>query len=380
MSNAPRVSLDVAALVADPYPQLMRLQAETPIAFVPELNATLICRRDTIFAQEKRIEVFSSRQPGGLMTRLMGENMMRKGGADHQAERKACFPAFSPRTVQQRWKAQFETACSEALADLAPGADLVCDYAMRVSGEALRAITGLHDLAWQEMDAVSQGMMDGIANYTGDPAVEARCHAATARIDAAIDAAWSDPPEASLLAVQLAAGLPEATVRANIKLAISGGQNEPRDVIAGCAATLLQRPDQLALVRKGQASWQDVFNEYARWMAPIGMSPREVAVEDTVDGVTFHKGDRVFLMFGIGNRDPEIFDHPDQFDLTRDTGKSISFGAGPHFCAGAAASKCLVSEVALPMLFETFPDMRLSDEVIFSGWAFRGPKSVTVTW
>ena len=67
MSTAPRVSLDLAALVADPYPQLARLQAETPIAYVPALQATLITRRNVIFEQEKRIEVFSSHQPGGLM-------------------------------------------------------------------------------------------------------------------------------------------------------------------------------------------------------------------------------------------------------------------------------------------------------------------------
>lgn len=380
MSTAPVVHLHLAALRADPYPQLAQVQATTPIAFVPELGATLITRRDAIFTQEKRIDVFSSQQPDGLMTRLMGENMMRKDGDAHAAERKACFPAFSPRTVQARWKSAFETACAEALDDLDGQADLVRDYAMRVSGEALRAITGLHDLTWQEMDAVSQGMMDGIANYTGDPAVEARCHAATARIDAAIDAGWYAPPEASLLAVQQAAGLSEASIRANIKLAISGGQNEPRDVIAGCAATLLHRPEALAMVRAGQVTWQEVFNEYARWMAPIGMSPRQVAQEDTVDGVTFHPGDRVFLMYGIGNRDPEVFDNPDAFDLTRDTGRSIAFGAGPHFCAGAAASKCLVSEVALPMLFDRLPDMHLTEEVTFTGWAFRGPKSVPVAW
>ena len=42
-------------------------------------------------------------------------------------------------------------------------------------------------MRYQDMDAWSQAMIDGIANYAGDPAVEARCHAATAGIDAAID-------------------------------------------------------------------------------------------------------------------------------------------------------------------------------------------------
>ncbi|MFZ7089773.1 cytochrome P450 [Primorskyibacter sp. 2E233] len=382
MSSAPIFDIDPKTFHADPYPSLARMQAEAPIAFVPQLNATLITRHATIYAQEKRTQVFSSQQPQGLMTRLMGENMMRKDGAPHLEERKACFPAFSPRTVKNHWSASFENSASAILAELRPkgACDLVRDYAMRVSGEALRAITGLHDLTWQKMDAVSQGMIDGIANYAGDPKIEARCHAATRRIDAAIEAGLDAPPPLSLLAVQLDAGLPMDTVRANIKLAISGGQNEPRDAIAGTAWALLSHPDQLALVRSGTASWRDAFEEYARWMSPIGMSPREIAQEDTVDGVTFAKGSRAFLMFGIGNRDGSVFESPNRFDVTRDCSKSLAFGAGPHFCAGAAASRSLIADVALPKLFETLPDLALDGPTPFAGWAFRGPLSMPVRW
>lgn len=316
------------------------------------------------------------------MSQLMGVNMMRKDGDAHAAERRATFPTFSPRTVRDVWETRFRTATSQTLDELTPlgHCDLVRDYAMRVSGEALRVMTGLSDLSWQEMDAVSQGMIDGIANYAQDPEIEARCHAATARIDRAIDVHLDAPPEMSLLDVQLRAGLEMDSVRANIKLAISGGQNEPRDAIAGAAWALLTHPDQLALVLQGQATWRQVFEEYARWMSPIGMSPREVAQEDTVDGVTFHIGDRVFLMFGIGNRDPQHFPDPDRFDVTRDTVGSLSFGAGPHFCAGAAASRSLIADVALPMLFERLTGLGLDGDVQLRGWAFRGPVSVPVRW
>ncbi len=380
MSDAPHVSLDLKALQADPYPQLAAMQARTPIAFVPELGATLITRRDVIFEQEKRIETFSSRQPNGLMTRLMGENMMRKDGAAHLAERRACFPSYSPKTVARHWRAQFEAATEATLDDLqdAGGGDLVRDYAMRVSGEALRVITGLYALDWRDMDRVSQAMIDGISNYIGDPDVEARCHQATAQIDAAIDAAHADPPPMSLIEAQLRVGLPMDSLRANIKLAISGGQNEPRDAIAGCAWALLSHPDQLAQVLSGEIPWQSVFEEYARWIAPIGMTPREVARHDKVDAVRFEPGDRVFLMFGIGNRDPAVFDSPETFDVTRDTRSSLAFGAGPHFCAGAAAARCLIAEVALPRLFQRFGKITLEGPVPYAGWAFRGPLAMPV--
>ncbi|WP_127557600.1 cytochrome P450 [Nioella ostreopsis] len=387
MSDAPIYEIDPKAFWADPYPDLKRMRAAAPIAYVPQLNATLITRRDDIFAQEKRVEVFSSDQPEGLMTVLMGQNMMRKDGADHAAERKAVFPTVSPKTVRDVWTAQFRARTAEVLDRIAPmgACDLVKDFALPVSGEALKAITGLTNMSYAEMDRVSQGMIDGCANYAGDPEVEARCHDCTASIDRHIDDRMPElraAPDHSLLSVQMQAGLSDAQIRANVKLAISGGQNEPRDAIAGTAWALLTHPDQLAMVQTGQATWMQAFEEYARWISPIGMSPRRVAKRDTVNGVTFEPEDRVFLMFGSGNRDEAVFARPDLYDLTQDCSASIAFGAGPHFCAGAWASKALIGDVALPTLFDRLRGLRLDppEASRFGGWAFRGPLSMPVAW
>ena len=75
-----------------------------------------------------------------------------------------------------------------------------------------------------------------------------------------------------------------------------------------------------------------------------------------------------------------MFEDPDRFDIGRDNRKSISFGAGPHFCAGAAASRVLIADIALPKLFQRFPDLRIDGEVTFGGWAFRGPLQLPVSW
>ena len=55
-------------------------------------------------------------------------------------------------------------------------------------------------------------------------------------------------------------------------------------------------------------------------------------------------------------------------------------GAGPHFCAGAAASRVLIADIALPRLFQRFPDLRIDGEVTFGGWAFRDPLQLPVSW
>jgi cytochrome P450 len=387
VSSAPRIDVDVKAFWQDPYPMLARLRKEAPIAFVPQLGSTLLCGRDDIFISEKQIDVFSSHQPAGLMNKLMGHNMMRKDGEAHMAERNVFFPAVSPRAVRSNWLTQFQ-AHADRIIDNLPSSgpvDFVQAFALPFSAECLKSITGLTNMRFEDMNGWSQGMIDGIANYTGDPAIEARCHAATTGIDAAIDdmlPVVRKTPDKSLLSVMAASGMPMESVRANIKLAISGGQNEPRDAIAGATWALLTHPEQLTRIERGERPWLQAFEEYARWISPIGMSPRRIAKPWTIRDIAFEPEDRVFLMFGSANRDEKHFAEPDRFDVARDTSKSVAFGAGPHFCAGAWASRAMVADVALPTIFARLKNLRLVQDppVRIVGWAFRGLLNLPLTW
>jgi cytochrome P450 len=388
MSSAPVVNIDPSAFWDDPFPTLAEMRSHTPICFVPELNATLITRRDDIHSCEKNVAVFSSDQPGGLMNVLMGQNMMRKDGDDHRKERFVYYPAISPNKVKTWWSSVFEQLTNMVLDDLVDrgSADLVPTYATALSGEALKVITGLTNATFQEINDWSQAMIDGISNYAGAPEPQARCNAATAAIDAAIDERLPElehTPDMSLLSVMLQSGMPLKQVRANIKLTISGGQNEPRDAIAGAIYAVLTHPDQLALVHNGDATWMDVFEEYCRWVAPICMSPRRVAQPHNYHGITFETDERIMFMFGSANHDESYFSRPHEFDITRDTSPNLTFGAGPHVCAGAAASRSLVGDFALPLAFERLHNMSLDDSAPptrFGGWAFRGPLNMAVKW
>lgn len=385
MREPPRFEIDLAAFHDDPYPDYSRMRREAPICFVPQLRSVLLTRRDDIFACEKNIEVFSSHQPAGLMNQLMGLNLMRKDGEAHLIERRAMFQTMSPRTVVGHWKAEFATHAGRLLdvLDTRDRVDLHAAFALPFAAQCLKSLTGLTNLRFEDMDAWSQAMIAGIANYTGDPAVEARCHDATAGIDAAIDDMLPivrKHPNPSLLSVLHDSGMPEPSIRANLKLAISGGQNEPRHVILGAIWALLTHPAQRSKVMCGDLSYGQIFDEYVRWMSPIGMSPRRIARAHDYAGITFTPESRVFLMFASANRDEAHFVLPDNFDATRGNVQAIPFGAGPHFCAGAAAARSMIADVALPLLFQRLPGITLDPTVPVrvSGWAFRGLQNLPV--
>lgn len=397
MRRPPEVEVDVQQFWHDPYPVLELLRHEAPVASVPALGSIVITRHADVTRCEKLVNVFSSDQPTGLMNKLMGRNMMRKDGREHLIERHACTPALSAQTTRHHWLEMFQAhadrIATALLAKNPARADLVTDYAMPVSAEALKLVTGLINMRFQDMDAWSQGMIDGIANYANDQVVQARCDEATAGIDACITERISIlrlQPDQSLLGVMLAAGLPEAAIRANIKLAISGGQNEPRDAIAGAAWAVLSHDQWRTRALAGTLDWNAVFDEYVRWISPIGMSPRRIAQPFEIHGVQLIPEDRVFLMFGSANRDESCFEQANIFNPSRvqgagagqDSAKHIAFGAGPHFCAGAAVSRALVANVALPTLFKTIKELTLNadDATRFGGWAFRGPLKTPVCW
>ena len=164
MSSAAIQDIDLKEFMSDPYPTLKYFRKNSPIAYVPQLNATLFSKHQDIFICEKNVEIFSSVQPDGLMTKLMGQNMMRKDGDAHITERKAIFPTVSPKTVKNFWKNQFVEKTNKIIKNIGKKRELeiVSEFSTQVSAEALKLITGLSGMTWMEMDRVSQGMIDGL--------------------------------------------------------------------------------------------------------------------------------------------------------------------------------------------------------------------------
>ena len=128
--------------------------------------------------------------------------------------------------------------------------------------------------------------------------------------------------------------LSEAEVRANVKLFISGGLNEPRDVIATTLHAVLADPEQEALAREDPQNLAKATEESLRWTSPIGMYPRVVHEETELGGVRLRPGTRIGVLIASANRDERHWEDPDRFDLRRATVRHLAFSRGPHVCPG----------------------------------------------
>ena len=171
-------------------------------------------------------------------------------------------------------------------------------------------------------------------------------------------------------------------VLANVKLFISGGLNEPRDVIATTTWALLRDSEQAALVRADPIAFAAATEESLRWMSPIAMYPRYVSSDTPLGDVELAAGSRVGVLLASANRDERHWEEPDRFDLRRATQRHVAFSRGPHVCLGAFVARQQVGRAALPRLFERLPGLRLATgfEPQQVGWVFRGLASLEVTW
>ena len=109
--------------------------------------------------------------------------------------------------------------------------------------------------------------------------------------------------------------------------------------IGNIIALFAQHPDQLALVRDDHALVGSAFNEVLRYWAPVHAWGRRVTEDVEIDGALVPAGAQVAILFGAGNRDPRHYDAPDTFDVTRNPVDHLSFGYGPHGCAGQGLAR-----------------------------------------
>jgi cytochrome P450 len=383
------VEVDLDELFADPYPTYRRLRQQDPVPWVPAADRYLVTRYDDVVWLEKHPEIFSANEEGSLMTRIMGHTLLRKDGEAHRRERAAAEPALRPRMVKEAWTPRFQRN-ADALIDRFVDrgeVDLFTDFAGPLAARNLVDVLGLRDVSDQDMQTWSQAMMDGAGNYADDPAVWVRTDAAVAGVDAAIEAVLPflrTTPDDSVISAMLHAADPLSPeeIRANVKVFIGGGLNEPRDSIGVATWAVLSHPEIRAEVAADPSLWRKVFEETVRWVAPIGMYPRQVAQPVELGGRRLEAGARLGVCVGSANRDETVFERPDEFDVHRPAKPHVGFGGGPHYCLGTWVARAQVAQVALPTLFRRLPGLRLDEEqpVRLGGWVFRGVLNLPVRW
>jgi len=378
-------------LETDPYPIYARLRDDEPVSWVPAVQLWLVTRADDVRTVDLSSQRFTGATSPSTLNRTMGVNMLGSEGPDQQRIRRITEAPFRPRDVEERMRGMIPTLANELIDGFADRGevDLFTAFCDPMSVRSLRFLLGLDEVAWEDLLAWNQGMMPGLANFEGDPAKQAPADAASAELGAAIERVLdrlADEPDGSVLSWMLHADeagerMTREEIVANTKLMLSGGLQEPRDLIALAVWALGSEPEQLDEVRRDRSLVKNAVEETLRWAGPVGTSTRQTTTATALAGTDLPEGALVGAVLASANRDPRRFTDPDRFDVHRKEGAHLAFAAGTHFCLGAWFGRHL-ARVSLDTLLDRLPNLRLDRErpVELRGWEFRAPRSTFVRW
>jgi len=125
--------------------------------------------------------------------------------------------------------------------------------------------------------------------------------------------------------------------------------------------SLFRNPNRLRELRADRSLLPNAIEELLRFDTPLQMFERWVLEPFEIHGVEIPRGAELGLLFGSANRDPSVFERPDELDLTREPNPHLSFGAGIHFCLGAPLGRQEL-QVSFTTLMDRFPNLELVEE------------------
>ena len=161
-------------------------------------------------------------------------------------------------------------------------------------------------------------------------------------------------------------------------LLLVAGNETTTTLIGNCIVTLLENPDQLERLRADPSLIVSAVDEVLRFASPIQVDPRCATRDIELRGEKVSKDQIVLLWLGAANRDPEIFDNPEEFDIGRQNNRHLAFGFGTHFCLGNNLAK-LETQIAVQALLERAPKLELASDdplPLHPSFVFRSFKSI----
>lgn len=302
-----------------------------------------------------------------LLPWVVGASMLNAYGDTHRRLRKVAAPAFTHRRIQamregieQKTKVRLDELAAlpadqpvdlrEAYAFAVP-IDVICEL-LDVPDDLLEPLRRCSDAVFdttltQEQAMASLAEMTEISERI---IADRRRHPGDDFVSTVIAARDADEPR-----------LTEVEVGATLRLMVIAGHETTGNLLDHAIHLLLTHPDHLAAAKNATLTWDDVIEEALRLEPPIMHVPLRFAVEDIeLAGVRIEQGHPILASFGAVGRDPESRPDATTFDPTRAEKDHLSFGHGVHYCIGAPLAR-LEARIALPALFERFPQLRLAD-------------------
>lgn len=383
----PNDDLMSAEILADPYPALAAMRASDRIHWSDAQRAWFVTRYDDVVAAFGDARLSSDRvrpllakmdqtqldDTAGRVMELLTGWMVVTDPPAHTRLRRLAANAFNPRRVAAM-EGRIQGLVDELLTDfIAEGrADLIGDFTFPLPATVIAELLGAPPEDRERFRHWSEDLAQIAFGAGGDGKAER--HERGMRglqelldyFGGLIEEARADPGGENMIAGLLEGDgkgnvLDLEEMKAMLALMLFAGHETTTNLIATSTVLLLQRPDQLALLRERPDLINQTVEETLRYEGAIRVLIRWVTKDFTWHGKEIRAGQRVFLLLGGANRDPAKFGDPDRLDITRKPNPHVAFGKGVHACIGAQLAR-IETRIALAAIIDRLPGLRLAEQ------------------
>jgi cytochrome P450 len=392
------VKIEEPSFYDNAVPVYQRLQTEAPVYYYAPLDIFVLTKHEDIRFAAQRKDIFSP-TGGMLLTEIMyrdeedaklldvffdpaGEMFIYTDLPRHRELRRLITPAFTPRSLQTM-SAELESSCRGLVDGIEAGqpVEFVEAVASRLPILFASRLLGTNSSDVEVIRQWSDGLEKiGSGNLSRDDMRDAAAefHNMNAFFLSEFERKRRDPGDdlvTTLLNATLdGQKLSDARLLTYCALVLASGAETTRSLLAGTAIALAQHPDQLAMLRADRSLMPTAIDEALRWTTPARGFIRTLSDDTEIRGQVIKKGQRVYLVYSAGNIDPEVFENPLTFDITRAQEiQHLGFGFGPHICIAAQLVR-MEAAMLFNMLLDRFGGWELAAEpqplthILRSGW------------
>ncbi|CAB4733268.1 unannotated protein [freshwater metagenome] len=384
MPSAPTTSLDLTdpAVVADPYPFFARERAEHAVAWHEQSGSFLTFSHAAVSAvqRDRRLgRLWTDREPAQRLEpfNLLHRNqMMENEPPEHTRLRRPVASAFSRGHVE-RLRPRVRELASGLLAEVsgAEGFDVVAAYAEPLPVLVIAELLGVPASHAGDLRDWSQAIVRMYEPRPSEAVVDAAVRASEdfAALVRDLVAVRRRTPADDLVTDLAATELSDDEVVAAVVLLLNAGHEASVNVFGN---------GLVAMLRRGLRPGVDVpacVEEMLRFDSALQLFERTATEPvELPGGVLVEPGQKVSALLGAANRDPAVFERPDELVVDRSPNPHLAFGVGVHFCLGAPLARMELAE-SVALLWERFPGLALAGEPESRGtFVLRGHHRVPV--
>lgn len=361
------------------------LRAAEPVSWVPALGGWLVTTwhgaRQVLASRSATVEAQQN-----LVRASLGLMMLTTDNEEHLRLRKPFNAPFKHGNAAHAFAGVIDAEAARLLDVIAPageaeiGEAFAAPFAVRMAGRLL-------GISLADIDRVN-GFYSAFAAamvYDGDPEPQRLADQARAELNAILHAEVEqtrrqrDHSITSVVA-NSDVDLSDDEIVAQLRVIMFGAIETIQASIMNTLLLLLQDPGQLDAARGDADLLAAAGEEACRLIPPVSFVERWTREPLTIDGVVIPANEFVGVSVVAANRDPAVFDDPTRFDIARpNASRALTFSAGPHTCLGLHVAR-LETSGALAAIVERLPNLRLVAHEPPSGFAFRRPASLRISW